>query len=109
MKNLKRLPAPIALPLLGLATFLATRRELRCLLGDPHYVEINPHATCGCDEDHWAFLLPSGQRAIVIHTDSQNAAHVYGDPPEVAPILAAFGWRVDDPRLVFPEEPWTLQ
>lgn len=96
------LPMPIARPMWLLASFQVTLADLRNQLGQPHYIETDPRATCGLPEDWWAFALPSGQRTMISLEDNGSGfchAGIYGDPPELEPILAALSLSVDDSRI----------
>ena len=100
------LSMPVALPIWGLAEFRITRPELRELLGEPHYIETDSFRTFGGEEDSWAFALPSGQRVVVVLRVPYHGAVLYGDPPELSPILSALGLSSDDSRLYPYTEPF---
>lgn len=103
------LQLPLALPLWYLAGLRSTRREIRDLLGEPHFIETDPRCTCGGPEDVWGFVLPSGQRLLFTHEESQfSYAHIYADPADLAPILDALGIGHDDPRVERHPEPWRV-
>jgi hypothetical protein len=90
---------PVELPIWGLVGFKATRAEMRAMLGPPHYVETDPRRTCGGEEDVWAYKLSSGQRVLVLLDVTRGWSELYGDPPQIGPILEAFAIPVDDARL----------
>jgi hypothetical protein len=103
------LPMPVDLPIWGLASLKVTRSELRDLLGNPHFVETDPRLTCGGERDAWAYALPNGLRVLVILDVTVSCAELFGDPPELAPVLFALGIPPDDSRLVAHAEPWELK
>ncbi len=105
---LTKLPMPVELPLWALANLKAPRAEMRALLGDPHYVETDPRRTCGGEEDCWAYVLPTGQRVLVILDVTVGGAGQLADPPDLAPVLFALGISPDDPRLVPHAEPFAM-
>src|SRR5262245_60288677 len=92
------LPLPIAGPLWALARLEITRTELRAMLGEPHYIETDNRRTCGGEEDCWGYALTSGQRVLIV-LDPITGAVLYGDPPNLGPILEALHIPADDPRL----------
>jgi hypothetical protein len=102
------LPLPAALPLWGLASLKVTRPVLRALLGEPHVVETDPRRTCGGEEDAWGYVLPSGQRLLVVLDVTTAQAELYGDPPDLGPVLRALRIWPDDPRLTRHARPWAL-
>ncbi len=108
MVGMTPLPMPVALPLWGLASFQITRPELRGMLGDPHVVETDPSRTCGGEQDAWAYVLPSGQRVLVMLDVTAGWAELCGDPPDLSPILQALQVSSEDPRLARHAEPCTL-
>ncbi len=56
-------------------------------------------ANCSGEEDSWAFSLQSGQRVVVVLRVPYHGAVLYGDPPELPPILSALSLSSDDSRL----------
>ncbi len=80
---------PLSLPLWQLARFPISRVELRSRLGEPHFVETDSSRTCGGDEDGWAFVLPSGQRILVLLHVNYHLAYIISDPPILDTALLA--------------------
>jgi hypothetical protein len=78
-------------------------------LGEPHFVETDPQRTCGGEEDAWAFALPSGQRVLIVLDVVIGLAELYGDPPDLVPVLGALGVAPEDPRLGRHAEPFELR
>lgn len=109
MRDMTILPLPVDLPIWGLASLNVTRPELRDLLGDPHFVETDPRRTGGGEQDSWAYALPTGQRVLVVLEVPTSWAELFGDPPDLAPVLFALGIPPDDPRLVAHAEPWEMK
>jgi hypothetical protein len=99
------LPMPLDLPIWALASLRVTRPDLRALLGEPHFVETDPRRTCGGEEDAWAYVLPSGQRVLIILIPEIDTAEIFSDPPDLGPVLRALGISPDDPRLERHAEP----
>jgi hypothetical protein len=99
---------PVDLPIWGLANWKVARPELRDMLGDPHFVETDARRTCGGEQDAWAYALPTGHRVLVILDVTAGCGGLFGDPPELDPVLYALGIPEDDPRLVPHAEPWEL-
>ncbi len=87
----------------GLARFNIKREELRHLLGTPHFIETDSTRTCGGEEDSWAFLLPSGQRCVVLLRVPYEHAIIYADPADLEPVLSSLGISQDDQRLQRPQ------
>jgi len=94
------LPMPVDLPIRALASLKVTRPQLRSLLDDPHFVEAAPRRTCGGAEDGWAYVLPTGQRILVVLDVTTGWAELSGDPADLEAVLSALGISSDDPRLV---------
>jgi len=90
---------PVDLPIWALVSYKATRPEMRAMLGQPHYVETDPRRTCGGEQDGWAYKLSSGQRILVLLDVTTGWAELYGDPPQVGPILESLEIAPDDTRL----------
>jgi hypothetical protein len=103
-----KIPMPVDLPIWGLASLKVTRRELRDLLGEPHFVETDPRRTCGGEQNGWAYALPTGHRVVVLLDVTAGCAELFSDPPELDPILLALGIPEDDPRLD-PHEPGEMK
>ncbi len=96
---MKALKLPVALPIWGLVSLKITRPELRSMLGEPHYIETDPHKTCGGEEDAWAYELPSGQGIAIVLDVTSGWAELFGDPPVSGPILEVLGIAPDDVRI----------
>lgn len=109
MDGMAKIPMPVDLPIWGLATLRMTRPQLRALLGMPHFVETDPRRTCGGEEDGWAYALPTGQRMLIILDATIGCAGIFGDPPDLGPLLLALGIAADDPRLVPHAEPLAMK
>jgi hypothetical protein len=109
MEGMTLLQMPVALPLWGLASLKTSRAELRCMLGEPHFVETDPTRTCGGEEDGWAYTLPSGQRMLIVLDVPSGFAELFGDPPALGPILQALRIPPNDPRLLLHEQPWAVR
>lgn len=109
MNGMTILSQPICPPLWGLASLKINQPQLRAWLGIPHYVETDSRRTCGGEEDGWGYSLPNGQRLVVVLDVTSEWAELYGDPPELNPILLALGISPDDSRLVTHAEPWELK
>jgi hypothetical protein len=107
--GLSKLPMPVDLPIWGLASLKITRQQLQALLGAPHFTETDPRRTCGGEEDGWAYVLPTDQRVLVVLDVTTAWAELFGDPPELEPILLALGIPANDPRLVLHAEPWAMK
>jgi hypothetical protein len=75
------------------------------LLGEPHFIETDSTRTYGGDEDSWAFVLPSGQRCVVLLRVPYDHAIIYADPPALEPVLSALGIPAGEPRLQRAPEP----
>jgi hypothetical protein len=90
---------PLSLPLWELASLEASRPQMRALLGEPHFVETDSTRTAGGEEDGWAYILPSGQRVLIILGVPYCHVRLIADPPELGPVLAALEITLDDPRL----------
>ena len=99
-ENLKPLELPVKVPIWAVASFKISRNGLRQDLGPPHFVETDSTRTSGGGQDVWAYLLPTGQRLLIILEVSTNCAEFFIDPPELFPILAALHLTSDDPRLL---------
>jgi hypothetical protein len=93
------LSLPLSLPLWELAAFQATRPEMRALLGAPHFIETDSTRTAGGEEDSWAFLLPSGQRILIILEVPYSNVQIIADPPEITQVLQSLGISPEDSRL----------
>ncbi len=104
-----KLPLPVDLPMWALASLSVTRPQLRALLGAPHVVETDPRRTCGGEEDGWAYVLLTDQRVLVVLDVTIDRAELFGDPPDLGPILLALGILADDPRLVPHAESWAMK
>jgi hypothetical protein len=81
---------------------------MHALLGKPHFVETDSTRTLGGEEDAWAYLLPSGQRVLVILAVPYGKVRIIADPPKVGPALALLGITLNDPRLDCYAEPFPL-
>jgi hypothetical protein len=93
------LQMPLALPLWELASLRANRLQMRELLGESHFVEKDSARTAGGEEDAWAYLLPSGQRMLVIFQVPYRMARLIADPPDLGPVLHALGVSPQAPGL----------
>jgi hypothetical protein len=107
--DLATLPFPVERPMWGVASLKATRPQLRGMLGEPHFVETDPRATCGGEQDAWQYRLPTGQRLLIILDVVSEWAELFGDPPNLGPILVALGIRPDDSRLRVHPEPLSIE
>jgi len=105
---MKRLQMPLSLPLWELAFLRATRPQMHALLGEPHFVETDSTRTAGGEEDAWAYLLPSGQRVLVILAVPYGRVRIIADPPEAGPVILSLGLTLDDPQLSCYAEPFPL-
>jgi hypothetical protein len=99
---------PLSLPLWELALLEASRPQMHALLGEPHLVETDSTRTAGGEEDAWAYLLPSGQRVLIILGVPYRHVRLIADPPELGPVLTTLGITLDDPRLRRHAEPYPL-
>lgn len=99
---------PLSLPLWELASLESSRPQMHALLGEPHFVETDSTRTAGGEEDAWAYLLPSGQRVLIILQVPYRRVRLIADPPELGPMLMALGVKLDDPRLRCHGEPYPL-
>jgi hypothetical protein len=99
---------PLPLPLWGLAWLELSRAEMHALLGEPHFVETDPTRTSGGEEEAWAYVLPSGQRVLIILAVPYHRVQLIADPPELSPVLTALKLGLDDPRLHRYAEPYPL-
>ncbi len=99
LPEMQPLAMPVDLPIWGLVSYKVTRSELRAMLGPPHYVETDPRCTCGGEQDSWAYKLASGQRILVILDVKSGWAELWGNPPQIGPILVSLGIALDDARL----------
>jgi hypothetical protein len=104
-RHMTKLALPAKLPMWELCLLKITRPEMRAMLGEPHFVETDSSCTFGGEEDGWGFTLPSGQRVVIVLRVPYHDAVFSADPPDVRPVLEAFGIRADDPRLLIPSEP----
>lgn len=103
------LSLPLSLPLWELAAFQATRPEMHSLLGAPHFIETDSTRTAGGEEDGWAFLLPSGQRILVILAVPYSKVKIIADPPEITQVLESLGIFPEDSRLNCYPTPFPLK
>ena len=103
-----RLPLPVELPIWGLASWNASRQQLRELLGPPHFVETDPSRTTGGEQDAWAYQFASGQRLLIIWDETSGWAELFADPPELSPVLQELGISDDDRRLKH-HEPFEIE
>jgi hypothetical protein len=87
---------------------MTSRAELRAFLGEPHFVETDPHRTCGGEEDAWAYVFPSGQRVVIVVDAASGGAYFGSDPPDLEPILQFLQIEPDDPRLTRQQQPFRL-
>lgn len=94
-----RLPLPVELPIWGLASWNASRQQLREFLGIPHFVETDPSKTTGGEQDAWAYQLTTGQRILIIWDETSGWAELFADPPELSSVLQELGISPLDPRL----------
>jgi hypothetical protein len=107
--NAHPLELPVAFPLWMLCNFRISREELHSILGCPAYTETDTYATFGGEEDAWAYQLPSGQRVLVILNVALRQARFCADPPDLEPVLAAFGLVRDQPDLDCSDEPCLMR
>jgi hypothetical protein len=68
------------------------------MLGKPHFVETDLRRTCGGPQDAWAYTLPSGRRGLILLDVTLDCAELFGDPPDLGPVLRVLGLSWDDPR-----------
>ena len=87
----KPLPFPVHLKPYWVASFSATREQLRSVFGEPHYVETDSTRTAGGEEDNWAWELPSGQRFMIVLAVPYQSAGLLSDPPDPDQVVAAVG------------------
>ncbi len=99
---------PLELPLWELASFDASREQMRNLLGLPHFTETDSTRTAGGEEDGWAYILPSGQRVLIILAVPHRKVRLIADPPKLDALLAMLGLEPDDPRLNRYAQPFLL-
>ena len=65
--------------------------------------------TAGGEEDNWAYVLPSGQRVLIVLGVPYGHVRLISDPPELGPVLTALGITSDDPRLHRYPEPYPTE
>ncbi len=101
----QHLVPPFRLKPYMVATFEATRADLRASLGAPDYVETDSTRTFGGDEDNWAWELGTGQRILVVLRVPYKYAVLYSDPPDSAAAAAALGIEPEGRNLTVLAEP----
>lgn len=92
---------PIEPPLYELGGMRVGEMNLTALFGAPHFVENDSARTFGGSEEHWGFVLSSGQVFVLVFQVPYKVAVLYANPPEIEPIVAIFGLPRSDPRFDF--------
>jgi hypothetical protein len=104
------LDLPVDLPMWGLARLKISLEELTELLNtrspaiaESHSVVQDNRLPGGGDRNTWAFCQRSGHRVLIVFDEATGCAEIFGDPPEVGPILQALTIALDHPGLtVYP-------
>ena len=100
---------PVRLTPYAVAQFHATRVQMRGALGDPHFIETDPHGTAGGDEDSWAWELPAGQRILLVLAVPYADVTVFADPAEAGSAVQSLGIDAVEQQLELFDPPILLR